>query len=94
MDSREFVEFEGLEVREVGYGRWDLGREIGVGDVVHDGEGYDTVRFAVALDGVPIAAISVGVPGGKEVGVVEVLFELEEGFLVFWVAENGKSRGD
>ena len=52
------------------------------------------MRFAVAFDGVPIAAICVGVPGGKEVWIVEVLFELEEGFLVLWVAKNGKSRGD
>ena len=52
------------------------------------------MRFAVAFDGVPVAAVGGGVPGGEEVGVVEVLFQLEECFFVFGVAEDGKSRGD
>lgn len=87
------MEFEGLEVGEVADGGGDWSGEVGVGDGGEDGERVDAVRFGIAGDGVPVAAISVGVPGGEEVGVVEVFLDLEEDLLVRWIAELRESRG-
>ena len=83
-------EDEVLEVREVA----DLGRDLGGGEAAGDDEGVDAVGLAVAGDAVPLAAVGVWVPRGEDVRVVEGSLELEEGFLVVWVAEIGESGGE
>ena len=80
-----FVEFKGFEVWKVTNFRWDLARELVVSS---DGEGVDAVRGGVTCDTIPVStAIGVCFPRGKDVGVVEGLFDLEQDFFVLWVAE-------
>ncbi|GMN64292.1 hypothetical protein TIFTF001_033365 [Ficus carica] len=45
--------------------------------------------FVVALDAVPVAAVSLWVPRVEDVRIVEGFLDLEKDFFVLWVAELG-----
>lgn len=72
-DIGKFVEFEVCEEWKVTNFRWDLAREV----ACEDGEGVDAVRGGVTCDTIPVTTIGVWVPRGKDVRVVEGLFDFE-----------------
>lgn len=86
----ELAEDEGLEVGEVADVRRDLS-----GDLAAEYcEGGDAVCDLVAFELVPAATVGLGVPRGKEIGVVEGFLDLQEDFFVIWVAAVGcKGKG-
>ena len=67
---------------------WDRSLKFAVADA----EAPDLMGCLVASHAVPVAAVGLWLPRDDAVRIVEGFLDLEEDFLVLWVAELGERR--